>query len=334
LYRAALAAARTERYLPVFARFDERGANGLAWNTAAALGNLGWLVYLQLWGAAGKFAVALAVWALIAASLAFWVDALPMGVRAGLALALLLLLPLVTGLYGTALLHTQIRQRMIAAVQQAATMDEACILLRQQCDVHRRRGAWGVAGLLLISALLAGWVWMAQPTLPVFSAALSDPTPVADLAQAEGSPAEASAPAEPLVEAPPVEPPPVPAEPSLMPAVSAPPAEIPQVTAVQTVQLAEAAPPLATATNPPVTGVAVRVKGHGVSVGLFAVPENAKRIQAKLADAGLPVLSDPIESARGPLTRVRVGPFESRDQAQAAAERVHTLGLDARVYAP
>jgi len=46
------------------------------------------------------------------------------------------------------------------------------------------------------------------------------------------------------------------------------------------------------------------------------------------------VVSDPIESARGPLTRVRVGPFEQREQAQVAAERVRALGLDANIYAP
>jgi cell division septation protein DedD len=83
-----------------------------------------------------------------------------------------------------------------------------------------------------------------------------------------------------------------------------------------------------------VTDAARRIKEHGVSVGLFAVPENAERIQAKLVAAGLPVLQEPIESAKGPLTRVRVGPFERRDQAQAAAARVRALGLEARVDAP
>jgi cell division protein FtsN len=83
-----------------------------------------------------------------------------------------------------------------------------------------------------------------------------------------------------------------------------------------------------------VTQVTAGRKGHGVSVGLFAVPVNAERIRAKLAAAGLPVLEEPIESVHGTLTRVRVGPFERLDQAQAAAKRVRALGLDARVYAP
>jgi len=334
LYRAALGPVHAEHYLPAFARFDERGANGPAWNTAAAVGSLAWLIYRQLWGAAGEFAAALAVWALIAAGLAFWVDFLPVGVRAGLALALLILLLLVPGLYGTALLHAQIRRRLIAAVQQAATMEEACILLRWQGDAHRRRGAWGVAGLLLISALLAGWLWMAAPTLPVSPAALSNPMLLVDLALAAGSPADVSAPAESQVKAPPVVTPATATEPPSLPVITAPPAGTPEVVGVQAAVPAGATALSTTATESPGTGVAVRVKGYGVSVGLFAVPENAERAQAKLVEAGLPVSSDPIESARGLLTRVRVGPFESRDQAQAAAERVRALGLDARVYAP
>jgi len=336
LYRAALGPAHADHYLPVFARFDEQGTTGPAWNTAAAVGNLGWLVYRQLWGAAGEFAAALGVWALIAAGLAFWADFLPAGARVGLALALLLLLLLVPGLYGTALLHAQVVQRMIAAVQQANTMEEACTLLLRQGDAHRRRSAWGMAGLLLV-ALVAGGVWLAWSTQPVSPSVVSSPIPVADLARAETSSASAAAPVESAIETPPAATattPTMPVEPASVPVATAPPAETREVPVFQTVALADTKPPQAAATQPPVAGVAMRVQGHGVSVGLFALPVNAERIQAKLAAAGLPVMKEPIESARGTLTRVHVGPFERLDQAQAAAERVRALGLDARVYAP
>jgi cell division septation protein DedD len=336
LYRAALGSALADHYLPVFARFDERGTNGPAWNTAAAVGNLGWLVYRQLWGAAGEFAAALGVWALIATGLAFWAEFLPTGVRVGLALALLLLLLLVPGLYGTALLHAQVVQRMIVAVRQAATMEEACTLLRQQGDAHRRRSAWGMAALLL-AGLLAGWVWMAWPMQPVSPPVVPSPIPAANLTPAEPSPAIASAPVPSSVEALPVAvvaAPSTPVEPSPAPVVVAPPAKTRAVSVSHTVASTDARPPPAAMTEQPVTEVTARVKGHGVSVGLFALPVNAERAQVKLTAAGLPVLIDPIESARGTLTRVRVGPFERRDQAQAAAKGVRALGLDARVYAP
>jgi cell division septation protein DedD len=353
LYRAALGPAHADRYLPVFSRFDARGANGPAWNTAAALGNLGWLVYRQLWGAAGEFAAALGVWALIAAGLAFWADFLPTGVRMGLALALLLLLLLVPGVYGTALLHAQVVRRMIAAVRQATTMEEACTLLRQQSDAHRRRSAWGMAVLLLV-ALIAGGVWMAWPTqpvppaspvLPVLPPVVSSPipiptpvpVPVPDLARAKASVAGVSAPVEVPIKAPPVAAvmlSATSAEPVPPTVAAAPPAETRRVPVAQTVGLADTRAQATAAPKQPVIETALRGKEHGVSVGLFGVPENAERIQAKLAAAGLPVLKDPIESANGPLTRVRVGPFERLEQAQAAAARVRALGLDARVYAP
>ena len=341
LYRAALGPVHAEHYLPAFARFDERGANGPTWNTAAALGNLVWLVYRQLWGAAGEFAVALGIWALIAYGLAAWVDFLPLGVRAGLALALLFLLLLVPGLYGTALLHAQVRRRMIAAVKQAATVDEACTLLRWRGAAERRRGAWGVAGLLL-AALLAGWVWVSWPAPSTASSAGSGAAaPVEQV-----SPAPAAPPAEPLPATPSVTAPdtaaaaPIDAQPaaaqSLPPADSPPvlPAAAPTETQPSSAASDAAAPPVAAAAEPAAPEVPVRIKAYGVSVGLFAVAANAERVRRQLEAAGLPVLSDPIESARGPLTRVRVGPFDSRDQAQAAADRVRALGLDARVYAP
>jgi cell division protein FtsN len=75
-------------------------------------------------------------------------------------------------------------------------------------------------------------------------------------------------------------------------------------------------------------------RGYGVAVGMFVVPANADRVVARLTEAGLPVVTDPVESARGRLTRVRVGPFESRAHADAAAVRIRALNLDARVYAP
>lgn len=77
-----------------------------------------------------------------------------------------------------------------------------------------------------------------------------------------------------------------------------------------------------------------RVHGYGVNVGMFSVEANAQRVKALLSGAGLPVLEDPVESARGTLTRMRVGPFERREQAEAAAEKVKALGLEARVYEP
>jgi cell division septation protein DedD len=72
----------------------------------------------------------------------------------------------------------------------------------------------------------------------------------------------------------------------------------------------------------------------GIAVGMFAVKANAERVAARLTGADLPVVSDSVASSRGDLTRIRVGPFQQREQAQAAAAKVRALGLDAKVFAP
>ena len=49
LYRATLGEAAAERYLPVFARFDDQGLAGPVWSSAAAFFHLGWLLHHRLW---------------------------------------------------------------------------------------------------------------------------------------------------------------------------------------------------------------------------------------------------------------------------------------------
>ena len=69
-----------------------------------------------------------------------------------------------------------------------------------------------------------------------------------------------------------------------------------------------------------------------VNVGLFAQENNVRNARAKLQDAGLPVLVQVVKTAKGPLTRVRVGPYATQAEADAAAEKIHPLGLDAVVF--
>lgn len=68
-----------------------------------------------------------------------------------------------------------------------------------------------------------------------------------------------------------------------------------------------------------------------VNVGLFAQDDNARRVHARLRDAGLPVHLQSLQRPGRILTRVRVGPFATRAQAQAAAQKIRALQLDAVV---
>ena len=307
LYRAALGPAGASAYLPVIARFEERGRSALVWNTRAALGQLAWLAYWRLWGAA----LAQAGLALAAAAALGWLwmraEGVPTGIRIGLTASALVLWCALPGLWGMAWLHRGLRERVAAAVEQADSFQEAVERLERSEYGWRVAGLVAAAAALVVVALLAGVVgqqW--RPT-------------VVDAAQVQ--------PSVPPQQAPQVLPVSSPAGAPL-----APPAVLPVQVPVEPVAAAPAAPAAEPAPAAPV--LRPRPRGFGVNVGMFAREANAQRAKTLLVDAGLPVLDDPIESARGPLTRVRVGPFERREEAEAAAAKVRALGLEARVYAP
>lgn len=68
-----------------------------------------------------------------------------------------------------------------------------------------------------------------------------------------------------------------------------------------------------------------------VNVGLFADSNNARNAMVKLMDAELPVVSKEIRFPRGNRTRLQVGPFDTLAEADAAADKVRALELEARV---
>ena len=74
------------------------------------------------------------------------------------------------------------------------------------------------------------------------------------------------------------------------------------------------------------------VPGFYLNVGLFAVPSNGVNAHKKLEAAGMPVFSDGIVNKKGPLTRVRVGPFATKALAQAAAQKIQAMKLEAVVF--
>jgi len=313
LYRAALGPVGAPYYLKVFGRFDEAGLPGPAWNTMAACFTLGWLVYRRLWGAAFSYAVLLA--ALLAAlwfKVGPWVD-WPERALWAAAAALVAVLWLLPGFYANVLLHGELRRRMTEAVREAATVQQARERLAAQATGPAMLGLLVFMYLVLASAA-AGWWWQHSRARPV---------PVAAPVEQPAEPAVVAA-----VVAPPAAPPAEVAPPPLPPA--------PVVSAVE----ATPAVPVASPSPAPVVApvpeepIRPRIRGHGVAVGMFADPANAQRVESRLRDAGLPVLSDPVESSRGTLTRVRVGPLPDRAAADAAARQVRALGLEARVYGP
>lgn len=80
--------------------------------------------------------------------------------------------------------------------------------------------------------------------------------------------------------------------------------------------------PLPAYTTP---AVATSADGFFVQVGAFSELENAHRVRAELLSAG-PVVVDTRQTANGELFRVRVGPYQSRAEADSARQAVAQLG--------
>ena len=70
-----------------------------------------------------------------------------------------------------------------------------------------------------------------------------------------------------------------------------------------------------------------------VQVGAFADNERASVARLKLEKAGLKTYTQVAETKEGKRIRVRLGPFESRAEADKAAAKVKGLDLPAAVLA-
>lgn len=103
----------------------------------------------------------------------------------------------------------------------------------------------------------------------------------------------------------------------------------PQPVAAPAPQAAAAPPMAAPPRTVPASGL---VHGFYINAGLFAVSTNGRNAYKILEDAGLPVFSDVVKTKKRTLTRVRVGPYATRAQADAAVTKIHGLKLAAIVF--
>ena len=72
---------------------------------------------------------------------------------------------------------------------------------------------------------------------------------------------------------------------------------------------------------------AIRGEQFIIPVAALANADKLKELVARLNEAKLPYYTEPVATAQGQVTRVRVGPFGDRVAAEKAAERLKTLGL-------
>jgi len=71
--------------------------------------------------------------------------------------------------------------------------------------------------------------------------------------------------------------------------------------------------------------------GFVIQVVALADTAKAKELQAKISAGGLKAYTEVVQTAKGPVTRVRVGPYASREAAEKGREQLQRLQLDGKV---
>ena len=201
----------------------------------------------------------------------------------------------------------------------------------------RRRGRQRLIGAVVLVLLLVVFVPMlldSEPKAPRSSPNLD--IPAKDTAPAlppAKEPAKAATPA--ATPAPAVTPAPAAtAAPAVTPAQagaqSSKPPEAAKVEPVPVEPKAAAAP--STPPPKPAPGAATPVlKGFVVQVGAFRDEAKLQQAQAKLKSAGVVHYTERLDGKNGPLTRLRAGPFATREQAEAAQVAIKRAALDGKV---
>ncbi len=70
-----------------------------------------------------------------------------------------------------------------------------------------------------------------------------------------------------------------------------------------------------------------------VLIGAFANEANVRTLKAKLAEEGIKTFTEPLETPQGRKTRLRAGPFASREAAGNALEKMKRIGVSGVVSA-
>lgn len=70
-----------------------------------------------------------------------------------------------------------------------------------------------------------------------------------------------------------------------------------------------------------------------VLIGAFSNEANVKNLKAKLSEQGIKTFSEPLDTPQGKKTRVRAGPFASREAADKALSKMQKIGVSGVVSA-
>jgi len=211
----------------------------------------------------------------------------------------------------------------------------------------RRRGRQRLIGAIALVALLVVFVPMLldkepkpaangptlaippkdnAPPMPLPAPAKAAVEPAKPVAEAPAKSASTDTPPKPVADAPAVQAAPAPAVPTM---ATKPPA----AAKVEAKPAAAApAPAKGTAASPaPTTAAQPPKAGFAVQVGAFRDEAKLKQARDKLAAAKVPHYTERLDAKGGNLTRLRAGPFDTREQAEAALAALKRSALDGKV---
>lgn len=123
--------------------------------------------------------------------------------------------------------------------------------------------------------------------------------------------------------------PPLPA-PAPAPAASEKP-QAPAAEAPKTVKTAEATAPKPPPQSADAKAAPAKLEGFAVQVGAFRDEAKLRQAREKLAAAGIVHYTERLDAASGPLTRLRAGPFATREAAEGALVALKRAALDGKV---
>jgi len=121
-------------------------------------------------------------------------------------------------------------------------------------------------------------------------------------------------------------------KPEAKPAVKPPePAKVPEKPAAKPAEPAKETAKAEEARAKAALGGAPVVDQWVVQLGAYKEAANVKQLVAKLKQMGLPSYTEHFDSPQGARTRVRAGPFKSKDAAEKVRERIKSIGVGGTV---
>lgn len=87
--------------------------------------------------------------------------------------------------------------------------------------------------------------------------------------------------------------------------------------------------------TPPAAPAARKANGaFAVQIAALASNDKVQELVDRLSSASIRTYTEKVDTPQGTRTRVRIGPFPTRDEAQKALERVKGMGLDGSLVTP